>query len=144
MHGTQIQDSIAKCAPGMAPAMRRGERRYWSGLGLGWFVLALAIFYWGLHYRLQQYQSVRTHGSIVPVAKMWLGERSYTATPAGVHAERGPQFPVLIAFLGIVLILLSRVAFIAGHLSTANRIRPPRWWHHGVLFSRPPPVFTLL
>ncbi len=128
----------------MVPALRRGERRYWSGLSVGWFVLALAIFYWGLHYRLQQYQSARMHGSIVPVAKMWLGERSYAATPAGVHAERGPQFPVLIAFLGVIFILCTRRAFISKGFSRANRIRPPRWRHIGVLFSRPPPVFTLL
>ncbi len=140
---TQKQNSEAERAPEMVFTMQRAERRYWSGLSVGWFVLALAIFYWGLHYRLQQYQSARMHGSIVPVAKMWLGERSYAATAAGVHAEHGPQFPVLVTFLGLFLVLYPRVVSIHGNLLRRNRIFPPRWRHLRVLFSRPPPALSL-
>ncbi len=128
----------------MGSAPRRPPR-YWSGLSVGWFVLALAIFYWGLHYRLQQYESARMNGGAIPVAKMWLGERSHASTTAVVHTERGgPLFPVIVASLGLLLCLGLRVIPTRGFLFRKSRVRLPLWGHGHALFSRPPPSLVCL
>ncbi len=75
--------------PEPASATKRGPG-YWGGFGVGLFVLMLAIFYWGLHYRLQQYESARRHSGAAPLAKMWLGDRSSVSAPVMVRAARGP------------------------------------------------------
>ncbi len=128
----------------MGSAKRRAKR-YWSGFSVGWFVLALAIFYWGLHYRLQQYESARMNGGAVPMAKMWLGERSHASTTAIVHMERGGVlFPVIVAFLGLLLCSDLRAIFPCKFLFQRSRVRPPLREHDHVLFSRPPPALILL
>ena len=111
---------------------------------MGLFVLTLAIFYWGLHYRLQQYESARMNGGAIPIAKMWLGERSYASAPTIVRAEHGPaliaDFSLFTLLFGLYLLQLPK----SSTLFSRNKARSPLWTHRPALFSRPPPSFICL
>ncbi len=118
-------------------------RRYWSGFSVGWFVLALAIFYWGLHYRLQQYESARMR-SAVPMAKMWLGgERGHAinaATMPNLHAKRIVHAAAPMLLTGLLLVVCGGFVFVQQFFSSGMHFLPPIWLASGNLLSRPPPV----
>ena len=115
---------------------------------MGLFVLTLAVFHWGLHYRLEQYESARMNGTAIPHAKMWLGDRSDAVTTDVVRAERGPSFTAVFAVLGLFLSLYVHIFLkslqISGLQDTRPWIRPPLWTHGHALFFRPPPETILL
>ncbi len=125
------------------PAHAFAGRRYWSGVSVGWFVLALAIFYWGLHYRLQQYESARMH-SAVPMAKMWLGgERGQAINAAAMpnlHAKRPAHAAAPLLLVGLLLAFCIPVAFTQQSLVSVLQCIPPVPAACIALFSRPPPV----
>ncbi len=117
--------------------------RYWSGVSVGWFVLALAIFYWGLHYRLQQYESARMR-SAIPMAKMWLGgERGHaihTATMPNLYAKRSAHAAAPLLLVGVLLAFCIPVAFTQECFALGLQCIPPVPATCIALFSRPPPV----
>ncbi len=142
----QQSSSQQECRFDTDYAKQRGRKlipRYWSGMSVGWLVLAIAIFYWGLHYRLLQYESAQRNHTAVRSASMWLGERSYVATPVGVHVQHGPQLTVLTAFLSLFFMSCSRVDSASENLGLRKTIPPPSHRYVYILFSRPPPAFSL-
>ena len=125
------------------PERTSAGKRYWSGVSVGWFVLALAIFYWGLHYRLQQYESARMH-SAVPMAKMWLGgERGQAINAAAmpnVHAKRPAHAAAPLLLVGLLLVFCIPVVFTQEFFASGLHGFPPVPAACIALFSRPPPV----
>ena len=142
---SNIQQSSSR---GHETPLRRRAPRYWSGLSVGLFVLTLAILHWGLHYRLEQYESARTAGTAIPMAKMWLGDRSHAAAATIVGAEQGPLFTAEFIFFGLLLSVCMQTRLkryvASGMEDTRQWIRPPLWTHGHPLFFRPPPVSILL
>jgi hypothetical protein len=130
--------------PTLAEFARKARpRRYWSGVSVGWFVLALAIFYWGLHYRLQQYESARMR-SAVPMARMWLGaERGHAATTSGMQNRDARKFShaaIVLPFAAVVPIFLLFVLACADLLIAETNKRAPVRILPASLFCRPPPA----
>jgi hypothetical protein len=109
----------------------------------------LAIFYWGLHYRLQQYQAAHTHDR-TPLAKMWLEDRGSPAVPAFIDAldthgsQRHATDHTGFSGLSLLGLFLPSALFILYARRFGILQRPtfqPRWTPSPSLYSRPPPSF---
>ena len=115
---------------------------------MGLFVLTLAVCLWGLHYRLEQYQSTQLAGRPILMAKMWLGDRGHTAATTVVQPEQAPVFAAVFAFFGLFLSIALQPFLKAfqtiGQQNERQWIHPPLWTHGHALFFRPPPVLVRL
>jgi hypothetical protein len=111
-------------------------------MGVGLFVLALAIFYWGLHSRLTQYASSHSNGGTVQMVKMWLGERGHPAAVAGASVERAPLLASIFVLLGWSFDVYA-CFFVLGYMRWMGQwLRPPLWVHGHALYLRPPPFLA--
>ena len=106
-------------------------------LSLGLIGLAVAVFLWGLAYKLSLYHSPQDNGAKTIVAKMWVGPRPNLVAPKSEKSSRQPTSnPQLIltltgqpfpcthttAYAAAMLPIDSR----SRHLLTALRSPPPQ------------------
>jgi hypothetical protein len=110
-------------------------------LPLGFLMLSLAVFGWGLQYKLSLYQSKDSITHQAPVAKL-LSQKERPAT-AQTLGGRFPEVPAFTAFVFVAMASLLRLAA-TRYLRTGSieRSRPPRPPCLQALFFRPPPVLT--
>jgi hypothetical protein len=110
-------------------------------LPLGFLMLSLAVFGWGLQYKLSLYQSKDSITHQAPVAKL-LSQKERPATAQTLDAQ-SPEVPVFTAFVLVAMASLLRLAA-TRYLRTGSieRSRPPRPPCLQALFFRPPPVLT--
>jgi hypothetical protein len=105
----------------------------------GLFVLALAVFQWGLHSRLTQYKAGQHDSGGPPVAKVWLEDRCHRAVEVTGHAV----FPALAVCVPMHLgwsIPAPGLGLIAQGKQPKGRVGRLQLWTHGhALFFRPPP-----
>ncbi len=114
--------------------------RRWKRLPLAMLLLALAVFGWGLHYKLTLYgQSVQVRAS-EPAAKL-LSERereSRNATDATTESSK-PQLEAIVLF-AIVAALMPRLSRLAGIYISSQRREAFSALFDESLFMRPPPA----
>jgi hypothetical protein len=110
-------------------------------LPLGFLMLSLAVFGWGLQYKLSLYQGQNSITHQAPVAKL-LSQKERPATAQTLDA-RFPEVPIFTAFVLVAMASLLRLAA-TRYLRTGSleRSRPPRPPCLQALFFRPPPVLT--
>jgi hypothetical protein len=110
-------------------------------LPLGFLMLSLAVFGWGLQYKLSLYQGKDSITHQAPVAKL-LSQKERPATAQTLDA-RFPEVPAFTAFVFVAMASLLRLAA-TRYLRTGSieRSRPPRPPCLQALFFRPPPVLT--
>jgi hypothetical protein len=107
-------------------------------------MLSLAVFGWGLEYKLSLYQSKDSITHLAPVAKL-LSQKERPAATQGVVARSPevPAFPFVAAFVlvAVALFLLQAAAryLRTGSLEKSRPSRPPCLQ---AVFFRPPPVLT--
>jgi hypothetical protein len=121
-----------------------GNRRRAVLLPLGLLMLSLAVFGWGLQYKLSLYQGKNSVAHLTPEAKLLSQKERPAATPAlGVRSPEMPAFPFFAAFVFVAVALLLRQAA-ARYLRTGSRegSRPSRPLCLQAVFFRPPPVLT--
>ena len=106
------------------------------------FVLTLAVFHWGMHYRLSRYEASQNKSH--PMAKMWLGDKSYVAAATVVLAEQGPALTIFMAFLGLFPDLKIRTFSKPGLRFLRRVVRPPLLDYGHALLFRPPPILACL
>jgi hypothetical protein len=113
-------------------------------LPLGLLILSLAVFGWGLQYKLSLYQRKNSITHQAPEAKL-LSQKERPAATHGVVARSPevPAFPFVAAFVLVTAAsLLLRAA--ARYLRTGSmeKSRPSRPPCLQAVFFRPPPVLT--
>ena len=110
-------------------------------LPLGLLMLSLAVFGWGLQYKLSLYQNKNSITHQAPVAKL-LSQKERPATAQLLNA-RSPEAPAFAAFEFVAmafLLCLTAARFLRS--GGPERSRPPRPPCLQALFFRPPPVLT--
>jgi hypothetical protein len=110
-------------------------------LPVGLLMLSLAVFGWGLQYKLSLYQSKNSITHQAPEAKL-LSQKERPATAQMLDA-RSPEVAALTVFAFVVMASLLCLA-VTCFLRTGSRenSRPPRPPCLQALFFRPPPVLT--
>jgi hypothetical protein len=113
-------------------------------LPLGLLMLSLAVFGWGLQYKLSLYQSKDSITHLAPVAKL-LSQKERPAATQGVVA-RSPEVPPspFVAALVLVAVALCLRQAAARYLRTGSmeKSRPSRPPCLQAVLFRPPPVLT--
>jgi hypothetical protein len=113
-------------------------------LPLGLLMLSLAVFGWGLQYKLSLYQSKDSITHLAPVAKLLSQKERPTATPGLV--TRSPEVPAspLVAAFVLVAVASCLLRAAARYLRTGSKekSRPSRPPCLQAVFFRPPPVLT--
>ncbi|MGB8535054.1 MAG: hypothetical protein WCD57_01455 [Acidobacteriaceae bacterium] len=113
-------------------------------LPLGLLMLSLAVFGWGLQYKLSLYQGKNSITHRAPEAKL-LSEKERPAMAQALDAGT-PELPALPLFPGFMLVavafLLRRSATRYVRTGSLERSRPPRPPCLQAVFFRPPPVLT--
>jgi hypothetical protein len=111
-------------------------------LPLGLLMLSLAVFGWGLQYKLSLYQAKNSISHQAPEAKL-LSQKERPAAALGTRSPELPAFPLFAGFMFVAVASLLRVAA-TRYLRTGSleRSRPPRPPCLQAVFFRPPPVLT--
>jgi len=111
-------------------------------LPLGLLMLSLAVFGWGLQYKLSLYQSKNSIAHLTPEAKL-LSQKERPAATQGLVARlpEVPAFPFVAAFV-LVASFLVRAAARYLRAGSMEKSRPPRPPCLQTLFFRPPPALT--
>ena len=113
-------------------------------LPLGLLMLSLAVFGWGLQYKLSLYQGKNSITHLAPEAKL-LSQKERPAATQGLGA-RFPEVPAFPAFAAFVLVavasLLRQAAVRYVRTGSMERSRPPRPPCLQAVFLRPPPVLS--
>jgi hypothetical protein len=107
-------------------------------------MLSLAVFGWGLQYKLSLYQAKNSIAHLTPEAKLLSQkERPATAQALGARTPEVPAFPAFAAFVFVAVASLLRQAA-ARYVRTGSmeRSRPTRPPCLQALFFRPPPVLS--
>jgi hypothetical protein len=118
------------------------KRRCAFLLSFGLLVLSMAVFGWGLQYKLSLYQGKTAH--LTPEAKLLSQkERPLVAPVLSTRPVEPPAFPIFPALLMVTLAGASRQAA-ARYTRTASieKARAPLPACMRALFFRPPPVLT--
>src|ERR1700733_6783295 len=108
-------------------------------LPLGLLMLSLAVFGWGLQYKLSLYQSKDSITHLAPVAKL-LSQKERPAATQGLAAlsPEVPAFPAFAAFVFVaVASVLRQAAMRYVRTGSMERSRPPRPPCFQTLFFRP-------
>jgi hypothetical protein len=121
-----------------------GKRRFAFLLPLGLLMLSMAVFGWGLQYKLSLYQAKDSISHLTPEAKLLSQkERPVARLAMDAHPPELPAFPLLPALL--------MVAFTPGLYQAATRYartastegsRAPLPPCLQAVFLRPPPVLS--
>jgi hypothetical protein len=111
-------------------------------LPLGLLMLSLAVFGWGLQYKLSLYQSKNSIAHLTPEAKL-LSQKERPAATQGLVA-RSPEVPAFPFVAAFVLVASFLVRAAARYLRTGSmeKSRPSRPPCLQAVFYRPPPALT--
>jgi hypothetical protein len=108
-------------------------------LPLGLLMLAMAVFVWGLQYKLSLYHGKDAVSHSAPAAKL-LSEKERPVTALALDAPSQPVFlPVLPALFLLALTPTLYPAFRSFQSPSANRAPARRSYFLPPLFFRPPP-----
>jgi hypothetical protein len=113
-------------------------------LPLGLLMLSMAIFGWGLQYKLSLYQGKSSIAHLIPEAKLLSQkERPLVGQVQSTRPIEPPAFPV---FPALLMVTLAAALCQAGarytRTGSTERSRAPLPACVHVLFFRPPPVLT--
>lgn len=130
--------------------LRRAQRRPVKCLSFIWVLLAVAVFAWGLQYKLSLYPGEMAVPHRVPMAKLLTNDKQQGTAQAAMGQclpDAGPQWTMalwLMPSLALTLAALLLMAFRRCSSSTLwLRIAfPPALRELTFLFFRPPPVYT--
>lgn len=123
------------------PSNSVGNRRCAVLLPLGLLMLSMAVFGWGLQYKLSLYKSRDSISHLAPVAKL-LSQKERVTAPTPGPSEAPPFFPfVLVAALALGL---SQVAAQYLRSRVDEDGWPPLACWLPVMFVRPPPLPILV
>jgi hypothetical protein len=113
-------------------------------LPLGLLMLSLAVFGWGLQYKLSLYQGKSSIAHLTPEAKLLSQkERPATAQARDIRFPVLPAYPFLAAFVLVaVTLFLRQAAARSSRTESIERSRPSRPPCLQAVFFRPPPVLT--
>ncbi|MGC2402444.1 MAG: hypothetical protein WA510_21800 [Acidobacteriaceae bacterium] len=123
-----------------------GKSRFVFLLPLGLLMLSMAVFAWGLQYKLSLYKTHQSITHVAPEAKL-LSQKERPVTGQAVDAAPTPL--PLPAALPAALLLLAMTATTPGLFQTAGRYLPARSreraaaplpLRYRAVFFRPPPV----
>jgi hypothetical protein len=110
-------------------------------LPLGLLMLAMAVFAWGLQYKLSLYKDKGSISHSAPAAKL-LSEKERPVTAQAIDSQltQPPAFPILPALLmlAIVPVFDQTVRYI--RLTNAERVPTPLPYRLRTVFYRPPPA----
>jgi hypothetical protein len=113
-------------------------------LPLGLLMLSLAVFGWGLQYKLSLYQAKNSIAHLTPEAKL-LSQKERPATTQAVDA-RVPEGPGFLGFTAFVLVAVASLLRPAAarflRIECMEGARPSRPPCLQALFFRPPPVLS--
>jgi hypothetical protein len=113
-------------------------------LPLGLLMLSLAVFGWGLQYKLSLYQGKNSIAHLTPEAKL-LSQKERPATAQALDA-RSLAVPAFLAFTAFVFVAVASFLLRAAarYLRTGSmeRSRPSRPPCLLAVFFRPPPVLS--
>jgi hypothetical protein len=114
-----------------------GNHRRAVLLPLGLLLLCMAVFGWGLQYKLSLYKSKDSISHLAPEAKLLSQKERPAAVHAPVQPQRIPAWPVVL----LVVFTLGLLQAAARYLRFAIRetVWPPLQGSLRALFIRPPP-----
>jgi hypothetical protein len=113
-------------------------------LSFGLLTLSMAVFGWGLQYKLSLYQGKSSVAHLTPEAKLLSQkERPLVGQVQDIRPVEPPAFPVLPALLIVTLAAAScQAAARYTRTGSLEQSRAPLPACVHVLFFRPPPVLT--
>src|ERR1700753_3566391 len=113
-------------------------------LPLGLLMLSLAVFGWGLQYKLSLYQGKSSVAHLTPEAKLLSQkERPLVGQVQSTRPVEPPAFPVFPALLMVALAAVScQAAARYTRIGSLEKSRAPLPACVRALFFRPPPVLT--
>ena len=121
------------------------RKRYWAFLlSFGLLTLSMAVFGWGLQYKLSLYQAKNSLAHLTPEAKLLSQkERPLVGQVLSTRPVEPPAFPVFPALLLVTLAIASCQAG-ARYTRTGSleKSRAPLPACVHAIFFRPPPVLT--
>lgn len=106
--------------------------------------LCLAIFYWGLHYKLSLYHTQMTSQQ-APVAKLWTGGQSLAGVKDAPLAILAPAPEIQVSWLAACVLIFALLLLLPASSFLWLRLDGPGAWKRQVmlpqstLFFRPPP-----
>jgi hypothetical protein len=111
-------------------------------LPLGLLMLSVAVFGWGLQYKLSLYQSKDSITHLAPVAKLLSQKERPAATQLlAARSPEVPDFPFVAAFVLVAsLVLRASARFL--RIGSREKARPSLPPCLQAVFFRPPPVLT--
>jgi hypothetical protein len=116
-----------------------GNRRQAVLLPVGLLMLCMAVFGWGLQYKLSLYKSKDSISHSAPEAKLLSQKERPVAVLASVHPQPVPAWP---AILLVVLTLGLLQAARSFDSATREAAWPPLQGCLRALFIRPPPQLS--
>jgi hypothetical protein len=122
----------------------RRKRRCAFLLSFGLLTLSMAVFGWGLQYKLSLYQAKSSIAHLTPEAKLLSQkERSLVAQVQNIRPVEPPAFPVFPALLMVTLAAsLCNAAARYSRIGSVEKSRAPLPACVHAIFFRPPPVLT--
>jgi hypothetical protein len=117
-----------------------GNHRQAVLLPLGLLMLSMAVFGWGLQYKLSLYQSKDSISHSAPEAKLLSQKERPVAVQATVEVQRIPAWPVVLLVVFTLGLLQAAARYL--HFATREAVWPPPQGFLRVLFVRPPPQFS--
>jgi hypothetical protein len=122
----------------------RRKRRCAFLLSFGLLTLSMAVFGWGLQYKLSLYQAKSSIAHLTPEAKLLSQkERSLVAQVQNIRPVEPPALPVFPALLMVTLAAsLCNAAARYSRIGSVEKSRAPLPACVHAIFFRPPPVLT--
>jgi hypothetical protein len=116
-----------------------GNRRRAILLPIGLLMLCMAVFGWGLQYKLSLYQGKDSISHVAPVAKLLSQkERPVAGKTLGARPDWAPAWPVFLILMMAFGLCPAAVRYLrAGSLEGCRSAFPPCLMD---IFVRPPPV----
>jgi hypothetical protein len=113
-------------------------------LSFGLLTLSMAVFGWGLQYKLSLYQAKSSIAHLTPEAKLLSQkERPLVAQVQNTRPVEPPAFPVFPALLMVTLAAsLCHAATRYTRIGSVEKSRAPLPACVHAIFCRPPPVLT--
>ena len=120
------------------------KRRCAFLLSFGLLTLSMAVFGWGLQYKLSLYQANSSIAHLTPEAKLLSQkERPLVAQVQNTRPVEPPAFPVFPALLMVTLAAsLCHAATRYTRIGSVEKSRAPLPACVHAIFCRPPPVLT--
>jgi hypothetical protein len=130
--------------------LRRAQRRIVKCLPFLWVMLGIAVFAWGLQYKLSLYPGELAVPHRIPTAKLLANDKQQGAAQSIVGQylpDQGPRWAITARLLPCLALMFSAMLLLAlrRYSSSSFWLRdalPPALRASSSLFFRPPPAFT--